>query len=413
MIDRANWAIIRTGGKQYRVREGDRLRVEWSRLFDVVPSASDGRRRWEFGDVLAVGVGDRVTAGMPTVAGARVIAELHPPERSDKVVVFKKGRRSNRRRKNGHRQVVQPLTIVAIKPGVARDDARLAVGEPYSSPQQLSSALFDLDADSASADRVALLARNVVATDWRKWDPSDRRTVFEALAPHRFRAWETVGAFVAAAMDRLLADAAPKVPASAPERDPRPGLRGVGSARTQSRDKEQRRARGTGLVAAALRRRDLTDNPDREYQLLLEVSGGPQGAGSGSEGERELFVRGDLLSARDIHVAPGERRHRPVYCVDLSGAGLLPGSKRQRFRAGSEPGVVAHFIVSFRVAADAGEITLEVSADSQRIRRFVDPVGLKVASVPLAIRQMADSPALEPDTGAAALTSAIHQRLNG
>lgn len=99
------YAVIKTGGKQYRVSEGDRLRVE--KLPGVVGD------KLEFGDVLMVG-GDKVSVGAPFVSGAKVNVEIVGQGRSKKIVVFKIKRRKGYRRKAGHRQAYTELKITGV-----------------------------------------------------------------------------------------------------------------------------------------------------------------------------------------------------------------------------------------------------------------------------------------------------------
>ncbi len=99
------YAVIKTGGKQYRVAEGDTLRVE--KLAGDVGSSID------FGEVLMVG-GDSPKLGAPLVDGAKVVAEIIAQDRAKKVVVFKKKRRKNYRRKYGHRQPYTELRITGV-----------------------------------------------------------------------------------------------------------------------------------------------------------------------------------------------------------------------------------------------------------------------------------------------------------
>ena len=100
------YAVIKTGGKQYRVSEGDRLRVE--KLNGEVGS------KIEFADILMIG-GEKVSVGAPLVNGAKVTAEITAQDRAKKVIVFKFRRRKNYRRKTGHRQPVTTLQITGIK----------------------------------------------------------------------------------------------------------------------------------------------------------------------------------------------------------------------------------------------------------------------------------------------------------
>ncbi len=102
------YAIIRSGGKQYRVAEGEFLRVER----DVLGSAE--KDKVTFSDVLMIG-GDSPKVGTPTVPGASVVATVLRESRGDKVIVFKKKRRKNHtKRKHGHRQDLVELRIESI-----------------------------------------------------------------------------------------------------------------------------------------------------------------------------------------------------------------------------------------------------------------------------------------------------------
>ena len=99
------FAVIKTGGKQYRVAADDLLKVE------KVPG--EPGEIIQFGEVLVVG-GDAVTLGAPTVAGATVAAEVVEQGRGAKVISFKKRRRKNSRRKRGHRQEFTLIRITEI-----------------------------------------------------------------------------------------------------------------------------------------------------------------------------------------------------------------------------------------------------------------------------------------------------------
>ncbi|WP_323760964.1 50S ribosomal protein L21 [Maricaulis sp.] len=102
------FAVIKTGGKQYRVAAGDEIRIE-----KLEGAAGD---TLDLGDVLMLGSDAGVTVGSPTVDGAQVIGELLDTNRARKIIVFKKRRRQNYRRTKGHRQwgtVVRIAEIVA------------------------------------------------------------------------------------------------------------------------------------------------------------------------------------------------------------------------------------------------------------------------------------------------------------
>lgn len=104
------FAIIETGGKQYRLAQNDVLELE------KLPGEEGSLI--ELGNVLLISDSEGVTIGAP-IEGAFVSAEVISQERGDKVIVFKKKRRQNYRRKNGHRQY---LTVVRIK-GISRSGA--------------------------------------------------------------------------------------------------------------------------------------------------------------------------------------------------------------------------------------------------------------------------------------------------
>ena len=99
------YAVIKTGGKQYRVQQGDRLRVE--------KLAGDVGGSVTLNEVLMIG-GDKVVIGTPMVSGAMVTAEIVAQDRDKKVIIFKFRRRKNYRRKRGHRQPFTELKITGI-----------------------------------------------------------------------------------------------------------------------------------------------------------------------------------------------------------------------------------------------------------------------------------------------------------
>jgi large subunit ribosomal protein L21 len=118
------YAVIRTGGKQYRVAPGDIIRVE--RLPGDVGSAV------EFSDVLLATDDSDVQVGTPLVSGLRVQAEIVAQARSKKIVVFKKKRRKDYRRTRGHRQNLTSVRVTGIAPtqGVDAHGAEAAGGSP-------------------------------------------------------------------------------------------------------------------------------------------------------------------------------------------------------------------------------------------------------------------------------------------
>ena len=99
------FAVIKTGGKQYRVVAEDKLKIE--------KVAGEPGDIIQLGEVLVVG-GDSVTLGNPFVAGASIAAEVVAQARGEKVIAFKKRRRKNSRRKRGHRQEFTLIRISEI-----------------------------------------------------------------------------------------------------------------------------------------------------------------------------------------------------------------------------------------------------------------------------------------------------------
>jgi large subunit ribosomal protein L21 len=110
------YAVIKTGGKQYKVAKDDKLEVE---KIAGEPGASV-----TLDSVLLLGDGADTTAGTPLIEGASVTAEVVEQKRTKKIIVFKKQRRKNYRRKHGHRQEVTLLKITDIVTGAAKAKAK-------------------------------------------------------------------------------------------------------------------------------------------------------------------------------------------------------------------------------------------------------------------------------------------------
>jgi len=100
------YAIIKTGGKQVKVSKGDVLSVE--------KLDADAGKKVELKEVLMLNDGGKLTLGAPMVKGASVTAEVVEQFKDKKVIIFKKKRRQNYRRKNGHRQCLTSIKITGI-----------------------------------------------------------------------------------------------------------------------------------------------------------------------------------------------------------------------------------------------------------------------------------------------------------
>ena len=114
-----SFAVIQTGGKQYKVKAGEILKVE--KLEDLKENS-----KIEFNEILAYGDDKNLELGEPTISGAKVEAELIKNGKNRTVLIFKKRRRQNSRRKNGHRQ---KFTMVRISKIYSKDGKVISEAE--------------------------------------------------------------------------------------------------------------------------------------------------------------------------------------------------------------------------------------------------------------------------------------------
>ena len=119
-----SFAVIQTGGKQYRVKSGEILKIE--KLPDSKPDT-----KIEFKEILAYGDNKVIEIGMPIVQGAKVEANLIKNSKNRTILIFKKRRRQNSRRKNGHRQKYSMIRINKI---FSKDGKILSETEKISKP---------------------------------------------------------------------------------------------------------------------------------------------------------------------------------------------------------------------------------------------------------------------------------------
>ena len=135
------YAVVRTGGKQYRVAKDEIIAVE--------KLAAEAGSSLDLGEVLMIGDDRNTTVGSPLVEGASVSAEVVEQTRGDKIVVFKKKRRKNYRRKKGHRQRVTLLRITGINVSGAKDSAGSATASERRVPATRDGADGDGDEDDS------------------------------------------------------------------------------------------------------------------------------------------------------------------------------------------------------------------------------------------------------------------------
>ena len=129
-----SYAIIKTGGKQYKVKSGEILKIE-----KLPDSKSD--TKIEFNDILAYGDNKVIEIGSPTIQGAKVEANLIKNSKNRTVLIFKKRRRQNSRRKNGHRQEYSMIRINKI---FSKDGKILSEAEKISKPTKKDPAKKEL-----------------------------------------------------------------------------------------------------------------------------------------------------------------------------------------------------------------------------------------------------------------------------
>ena len=119
-----SYAVIQSGGKQYKVKSGEILKIE------ILPN-SKSDTKIEFNDILAYGDNKVIEIGSPTIQGAKVEANLIKNSKNRTVLIFKKRRRQNSRRKNGHRQ---EYSIIRINKIFSKDGKILSEAEKISKP---------------------------------------------------------------------------------------------------------------------------------------------------------------------------------------------------------------------------------------------------------------------------------------
>jgi len=119
-----SYAIIQTGGKQYKVKAGEILKIE--KLEESKPET-----KIEFKEILAYGDDKTIEIGLPTVVGAKVEADLVENGKDRTILIFKKRRRQNSRRKNGHRQ---QYSLIRIRKIFSKDGKVLSEAEKMVKP---------------------------------------------------------------------------------------------------------------------------------------------------------------------------------------------------------------------------------------------------------------------------------------
>jgi large subunit ribosomal protein L21 len=138
------YAVIKTGGKQYRVAANDKILIE-----KLEGAAGD---HISFTDVFMVVNGAEVSVGAPTVAGATVVGEIEKQARGPHLIIFKKRRRKHYRRRNGHRQDLTSVIITEILTGGAKPTGKKAEVKVSTAPAAVAAA-----APSGAGDDISLI----------------------------------------------------------------------------------------------------------------------------------------------------------------------------------------------------------------------------------------------------------------
>ncbi|CAM5775275.1 hypothetical protein LMIY3S_04942 [Labrys miyagiensis] len=144
------FAVIKTGGKQYRVNQDDVLRVEKldAKVGEIIV----------FPEILAVGGDAGLTFGTPTVDGASVAAEVVEQDRDDKVIAFKKRRRQNSKRKRGHRQHQTVVRISEILTGGAKPSKAAAKPAKAANADEKPAAVAAVPAGELDTSNLSLIS---------------------------------------------------------------------------------------------------------------------------------------------------------------------------------------------------------------------------------------------------------------
>ena len=143
------YAVVRTGGKQYRVEEGRAVKV------DRLPG--DPGDTIELGDVLLMGEGESITIGAPTVSGARVLGTIAEQGRARKIIVFRYKSKTRSRKKTGHRQhftrgIVDDILAAGQEPKPKAQAAAPATETPAEAPKKRGRKTAETEAETAPTE---------------------------------------------------------------------------------------------------------------------------------------------------------------------------------------------------------------------------------------------------------------------
>jgi large subunit ribosomal protein L21 len=144
------YAVIKTGGKQYRVAAEQKIQIE-----KLAGAAGD---QVEFTNVLMVTNGGTVDIGTPFIAGATVVGTIDSHDRGERIAVFKKRRRKHHRRRNTHRQDLTSVTITEILTGGAKPSKRVAAPKAEKNAAPAETQALVSEGAALSADDISLIS---------------------------------------------------------------------------------------------------------------------------------------------------------------------------------------------------------------------------------------------------------------
>ena len=162
------YAVIKTGGKQYKVAENDKILIE-----KLEGEAGD---QVIFTDVFMVANGGIIDIGAPIVAGATVVGEIEKQARGPRLIIFKKRRRKHYRRRNGHRQDLTSVTITEILTGGAKPTGKKAEVKVKAAPVALAEGADDISLIGGIGPKIHKALTEAGITSFAQiagWTPED------------------------------------------------------------------------------------------------------------------------------------------------------------------------------------------------------------------------------------------------
>ncbi len=350
-ISKVLWAILRTGGKQYRVHIGDVLAIERSDFLRASTRDRGGKQILSFEHPLALQTSDGIILDPAELADAHVSAELLGEFRGEKVTVIKKRRRHNSRRKQGHRQNLFKIRILDILLPQKEEDASkegdvqamplVPVTGKRTAHDDLIAAIASLREEHRDETTVTWLKR-IAGTDWSQTPAWTRKDIARGIERHLNDVSLPVRGHAAAALDQVL----------------RGGKVG---------DKPD-----WGEISAS-----LTSYLGERRKLMLEMMVSPTEivTDSGIRYEARVRIRRRLkLPGGNLVQLPTEGLDASDVILQVKGVGVVPGTFRSQPARELPASLAADWTISFVNRDDDDKVALiDVLANGRRIdRRFLN-----------------------------------------